>query len=196
MDDEPIPLSVTGERIALGPMRAALVPQMTCWFDAETIRTLGLPTMLPWTTQRIQAWVDHASVTENECWFVAYERDGLRPIGAAGIDQLDFRDRTGQYNLMVGEKDARGKGYGTEITRLVLDYAFTVLGLHSVWLIVFEYNPAAIRVYEKAGFVHVGRRHECKWMGGKLWDALIMECLAPTFESPVLGRIYRPDLHL
>jgi RimJ/RimL family protein N-acetyltransferase len=114
--------------------------------------------------------------------------------GKAGLNHLDFRDRTGEYNLVIGEKAARGKGYGTEITRLVLDYAFTVLGLHNVWLRVFAYNPAAIRVYEKAGFVPIGRRHQCKWMGGTLWDMLLMECLATAFESPVLGRIYRPDL--
>ena len=32
-------------------------------------------------------------------------------------------------------------------------------------------------------------------MGGKLWDTVMMECLSDAFASPVLGRIYRPDLH-
>jgi diamine N-acetyltransferase len=190
---EPISLSVTGEAIALGPLRDELIPLLARWLDPETNRTMEI-SMLPWTTQRLQTWFDRAVVADDECWFVAYERAGLRPIGVTGLDHLDFRDRTGEYNLVVGEKDARGKGYGTEITRLVLDYAFTVLGLHNVWLRVYEYNPAAIRAYEKAGFVPIGRRHQCKLMGGKLWDVLMMECLSSTFESPVLGRIYRPDL--
>lgn len=39
-----------------------------------------------------------------------------------------------------GESDARGRGVGTEVTRLVLDYAFTILGLHNVMLRVYSYN--------------------------------------------------------
>ena len=44
--------------------------------------------------------------------------------------------------------------------RLLLDYAFTVLGLHSVMLTVVEYNHAGRRCYEKAGFREMGRRRE------------------------------------
>ncbi len=35
-----------------------------------------------------------------------------------------------------------GRGYGTETTRLMLDYAFTALGLHNVMLTVFVFNAA------------------------------------------------------
>ena len=42
--------------------------------------------------------------------------------------------------------------YGTEATRLVLDYAFTALGLHSVMLTCYEFNLAGRRAYEKVGF--------------------------------------------
>jgi diamine N-acetyltransferase len=189
-----ISLSVIGEKTALGPLRQDIVATIARWLDPETIRTLEI-SPLPWTPERVQGWVEMATAASDECWFVAYAREPLWPIGVAGLDHLDYRDRTGEYNLVIGEKDARGKGYGTEITCLVLDYAFTVLGLHNVWLRVYEYNPAAIRVYEKAGFTHIGRRHACKLMGGKLWDTVMMECLADAFTSPVLDRIYRPDLH-
>ena len=30
-------------------------------------------------------------------------------------------------------------------------------------------------------------------MGGRLWDESSMDCLAPEFESPVLGRNFAPD---
>lgn len=56
--------------------------------------------------------------------------------------------------------DARGKGFGTETTSLMLDYAFTVLGLHSVGLAVAEFNAAGIRAYQKAEFQECGRWRE------------------------------------
>jgi diamine N-acetyltransferase len=54
-------------------------------------------------------------------------------------------------------------------------------------------NPAGIRAYKKAGFKEIGRRRECRMMGGKLWDEVHMDCISSEFESPVLRQIYAPD---
>ncbi len=75
----------------------------------------------------------------------------------------------------------------------MLDYAFTALGLHNVMLTVFEFNPAGLRAYEKAGFREFGRRRQSRFMGGRLWDEVYMQCLAPDVASPVLARILTPD---
>ena len=46
-------------------------------------------------------------------------------------------------------------------------------------------NAAGIRAYQKAGFKEIGRRRECRMMGGKLWDEVYMDCLSSEFERPV-----------
>jgi len=51
------------------------------------------------------------------------------------------------------------------------------LDLHRVSLAVFEYNPLAIRSYEKCGFKHKGRIREFLLWGGKRWDMLHMGIL-------------------
>ena len=94
---------------------------------------------------------------------------------------------------VIGDPDARGRGFGTETARLMLDYAFTALGLHSLMLRVFEFNLAGRRAYEKAGFREIGRRRQCHFMGGRLWDTIYMDCLASEFTSPVLSQILVPD---
>jgi hypothetical protein len=73
----------------------------------------------------------------------------------------------------------------------MLDYAFAVLGLQSVMLTVAEFNPAGIRAYQKAGFREFGRRRQCRWMGGQLWDDVYMDCLAPEFNWPTVFPGYR-----
>ena len=83
--------------------------------------------------------------------------------------------------ISIGEREYWGKGYGTEATRLMLDYAFATLDLHSVMLRVYAYNLAGYRAYLKAGFRECGRRRQCKHMGGALWDVIYMECLASEF---------------
>jgi len=190
--EQPV-LNVVGERVALGPLRADLLPLYGRWInDFGTIRMTGLPPG-PVTAENERDWYEQRSKSENDLMFTIYERETLRPIGNTALHGLDHRNRSVSFGIIIGEPECRGKGYGTETTSLMLDYAFTALGLHSVMLTVFEFNPAGIRAYEKAGFKELGRRRECRVMGGRFWDEIYMDCLAPEFESPVLGRIFVPD---
>jgi RimJ/RimL family protein N-acetyltransferase len=59
---------------------------------------------------------------------------------------------------------------------------------------VYEFNLAGQRAYAKAGFRECGRRRQCQFMGGKLWDVILMECLATEFTSPVLHAVFAPDV--
>jgi len=106
---------------------------------------------------------------------------------------VDYRNRTANFGIFIGEAEVRGKGYGTEATRLTLDHALTALGLHNVMLTVAEFNLAGQRAYARAGFHEFGRRRQCRWLGGRLWDDVYMDCLSTSFESPVLARIFVPD---
>lgn len=115
--------------------------------------------------------------------FVIYRRADWRPIGFTAWQNLDHRQRTAEFVIGIGEADCRGQGYGTEATRLMLDYAFTALGLHSVMLTVYAPNIAGLRAYPKAGFKVCGRRRESYLMGSKLWDTVYMDCLASEFIS-------------
>lgn len=76
---------------------------------------------------------------------------------------------------------------------MMLDRVFSALGLHSVMLSVGEFSIAGIRAYEKVGSGECGQRRQSHWMGRRLWDEIYMECLAPEFDSPVLGGIFVPD---
>jgi RimJ/RimL family protein N-acetyltransferase len=186
-------LNIQGELVVLGPIRRDLLPLYQRWVnDLHTMRTLDLPPR-PLTMEQEQDWYNRQSKAEDDIPFTIYERETLRPIGNTGLHSVDHRNRTAAFGIMIGEPECRGKGYGTETTRLMLDYAFSALGLHNVVLTVFAYNPAGINAYKKAGFKEIGRRRECRLMGGKLWDEIYMDCLSGEFESPVLGKIYAPD---
>jgi diamine N-acetyltransferase len=140
-----------------------------------------------------EAWYERASVVADRALFTVYARDDGRPIGRADLASIDYRHRTASIGLFIGEADRRGKGCGTEIVRLLLDYAFTALGLHNVMLTAYEYNLAGLRAYRKAGFTECGRRRQCHRMGGRLWDEVYLDCLASEFVSPVLGEVFVPD---
>jgi RimJ/RimL family protein N-acetyltransferase len=98
---------------------------------------------------------------------------------------IDWRMRRATFGIALGER--RGTGLGTEATRLTLDWAFNMLGLHNVMLTVLPTNTAAIRVYEKAGFKRIGLRRDALSVQGGRGDEVLMDAVAGEFESPVLA---------
>ena len=189
----PLFINIEGENISLGPLRSDLIPLYTRWRnDFGTAKTMD-KLARPITLEERSAWYEKAIVDSRSVQFTIYERSGLRPIGLANLHDLDLQHGTAELGIIIGESDARGKGYGTETTRLLLDYAFTAIGLHNVMLRVYAFNLSGIRAYEKAGFREIGRRHESHTLAGQRWDEVLMECLSTGFTSPVLGKIFAPD---
>jgi RimJ/RimL family protein N-acetyltransferase len=189
--DAPI-VNIEGQLVALGPIRRDLIPTYQRWInDFASVRTLGVPPV-PMTLERETAWFEGAA-SGDAIFFTVYERATGRPIGNVDLHDIDRHHKTAEFGILIGEPDARGKGYGTEATRLTLDYAFTALGLTNVMLRVFEYNLAGQRAYRKAGFREFGRQREARWFAGRRWDVIFMDCLAGEFESPVLRQVFVPD---
>jgi diamine N-acetyltransferase len=188
-------ISISGDKVALGPIRRDLVPLYHRWMnDFAMLRTLHIPR--PSTLDESYIAYDNEVAEERSrriVHFLIYERATLRPIGRVDLEGINYRDRSADFGIEISEADYRGRGYGTEATRLMLDYAFTALGLHNVALTTWEYNLAGQRAYTKAGFREIGRRRQAKFMNGKLWDIVHMDCLATEFVSPVLAQILVPD---
>ncbi len=103
-------------------------------------------------------------------------------MSITNLHRIDLRHRTAAFGMLIGAMTDRGKGYGTEATRVMPAYAFTALGLHNVMLTVLEFDRAGRHAYEKAGFWECGRQ-TCAWMGGMLWDTIAMASLASEFEK-------------
>jgi RimJ/RimL family protein N-acetyltransferase len=188
-DASPAPIiNISGERVALGPLRRDLLPLYQRWInDWEVTRTLGHP-LRPMTWESEEAWYEGVA-RGGGVQFQIYERDTLRPIGTTGLHDIDHQHRTAVFGILIGEKDCWGKGYGTETARLMLDYGFTALGLNNILLQVFSYNERGIRAYRRAGFREIGRRRQAHRLHGEAHDIILMDCLAAEFESPVLKQL-------
>jgi RimJ/RimL family protein N-acetyltransferase len=114
-------------------------------------------------------------------------RESDRLIGSCAFSQLDGDNGSTLYHITIGEHDAWGRGYGTEATQLMLDHAFTRLGLHRVGLTVFEYNERAIRSYESCGYVVEGRSREAVFRDGRYWDEIHMSVIADEWDARKRG---------
>ena len=183
---EPAPhLIVTGERVALGPLREDLGPVYARWVtNLEVARGVGNTVI--YTIEAEKVWYEQAAKPDpRQALFTIYERSDLLPIGTTGLTGIDQRHGVATFGIMLGER--RGQGLGTEATRLALDWAFTVLGLHNVDLRVFAWNRAAVRCYEKAGFRRAGLLRGGAVCMGRRFDVVIMDAIAEEFTGSVLA---------
>ena len=182
-DDRPI-LNLVGEKVALGPLRRDLLPLYERWInDFDVVTMLGAQPR-PITSESESDWFERAATSTEQIIFTIYERATLRAIGTTDLRQIDHASRTAMFGILIGVKELWGKGCGTETTRLMLEYAFHVLGLHNVVLSVYARNERGIRAYRRAGFREIGRRREAHRVGGQAEDIVFMDCLATEFERP------------
>jgi RimJ/RimL family protein N-acetyltransferase len=111
------------------------------------------------------------------------EAEGV-PIGHLHLTNSEnLPSRAATFGIFIGDPAYLGRGYGTEASILLLDYAFGVLGYHKINLDLFEYNRRALAMYEKLGFVVEGRRRENHWSRGRFWDDILMGITAEEWWS-------------
>jgi RimJ/RimL family protein N-acetyltransferase len=175
-----------GERVALGPHRRELLPHYHRWItDPDVARTLAIG-VRPMTFDDEVRWYEALASQPREVYFTVYERATARPIGVTALHDVDHAQRTAEFGLIIGEKDAWGKGYATETARMMLDYAFHALNLHNIMLTVYGNNPGALIAYERAGFRRAGVRRQARWIGDQAIDVIWMDSLATEFTGSVL----------
>lgn len=187
INNEPL-LTIRGEKVGLGPIRKDLAETYARWInDLRVNRTLGVASA-PMTIEAEHEWLNSA-LTSKEPIFTIYELVTMRPVGNTELHDVDHSSGTASFGLVIGEVDDWGKGYGTEATRLMLNYGFDVLGLHNIDLFVFSHNPGAIRAYERAGFKQIGVRRGARKVGRERYDVVYMDALADEIEPSYLHRL-------
>ena len=107
--------------------------------------------------------------------------DGDVLIGHISLHDIDHLNRHAFLGIFIGEENHRGKGYGVEAIRLVLDYGFKTLNLHNIMLSVHADNKPGIASFNKVGFRETGRRREWIYKNGEYIDVIYMDILSREF---------------
>jgi ribosomal-protein-alanine N-acetyltransferase len=158
--------TLTTERLILRPFELS---------DASTVKRLAGDWAVADTTERIphpykdgmaEAWIaghPQRFIERKECTFAIVLKDNQQVIGAVGLT-LSMAHSRGELGYWVG-REFWNRGYCTEAARAVVEYGFSVLGLHRIQARHFTRNPASGRVMAKLGMTHEGhlRQHTRKW---------------------------------
>lgn len=170
---------IVGERIRLRAAERVDLPQFTQWLnDPEVIA--GLDRFLPLSLAEEERWYERmleSPADEHVLVIDAKDQDAWESIGDCGFHHVDWRSRSAEVGIFIGDKSRWDQGYGTETMLLLLQHGFNTLNLNRIYLRVFENNCRAIRCYDKVGFVEEGRLRQAHYQDGEYFDVLLMSVL-------------------
>ncbi len=174
---------LVGDNIYLSPRSVdeEVIQKCTEWLnDFETTDYTGRSAQIL-TLEDERKYFENPKDGDYVFFIVSLEDDKL--IGTIGLHNIDLINRRATFGIFIGDKSGRNKGYGTEATRLILEYGFKYLNLKNINLDVMEFNERAQACYKKCGFKEYGRRRKSEFLCGKYYDRVSMDILAEEFEG-------------
>jgi len=153
--------------------------------DSEYWRLMASDPSRVFSKRIMKEWVEknNEKALPDDYYFNIRRLTDNHLMGSIGLDGILWNHGEAFVGIDIGDRECWGQGYGTDAMRVILRYAFEELGLHRVALDVFEYNPRAIRSYEKAGFKHEGRQRQWLNRGGRRWDLIFMGILRAEWQE-------------
>lgn len=99
--------------------------------------------------------------------------DGQQIVGLVELVEINLIHRNAEFQIII-DPQSQGKGYASTATKLAIAYAFNILNLHKVYLLVDKNNEKAIHIYQKTGFQIEGELKEEFFINGSYHDAIRM----------------------
>ena len=168
-----------GEKVRLRALdNSDLMASLDYVNDFETMRGVTNGLILPSTVDDEARFFSAQSRSNRGDYQFAVETlESRRFIGRCGFTQVDWKNRLAELAILIGEKSSRGKGFGTDAVKTLCRFGFMEMGLHKITVKVFAFNTAAIRCYEKCGFVHEGVLRKEYFREGRFHDVIVMGLL-------------------
>ncbi len=168
---------IEGERLYLSPMNPDDYLLYTKWFnDRDVVQNLGAYSQ-NFSIPAEKEALEHMAKSGHNYAIVLVEGDKL--IGNISLMKINEVYRSAELGIFIGDKQNRGRGYGTEAIKLLVEYGFNSLNLHNIMLTLDSENIGGYKCYLKAGFTEFGRRHSCRYIDGSYHDTIYMEIIKP-----------------
>lgn len=172
---------LTGETIFLRPLgpddAEAIFASLS---DEESMRLTG--TQESFTLKQVQAFYAKIPDAEDRVDYAIVLKDNPETmVGEAVLNNFDFENKSANFRIALVNQKYFGKGYGSQATKLIIKHGFEVLDLHRIELEVFDFNPRAIHVYKKVGFVQEGIKRDVLLWDGQYQSAIVMSMLQSEY---------------
>lgn len=126
-----------------------------------------------YTIEKLRSFLEEQEKKEILFWAI-YVKQDAKHIGNIKIDPIDESKNSGEYGILIGDKEEWGKGFAKEASWAAINFCFNKLKLEQITLGVVEDNEAAIELYKKMGFKTTGKIKDKGFYNGKICDSIRM----------------------
>jgi len=161
------------------------IPHLLKWLDSPEMlaQWSGARFRYPLTEEQLKHYVSEIERKAETVRAYQVVDDQGNPVGHVELNHIDKEHGCARISRVLVAPGVRGKGLGQRVMREALRIGFEELKLHRLELFVFDFNHAAIRLYEKLGFVKEGLiRHRLR-VGDQYWNAYLMSLLEDEFRD-------------
>jgi RimJ/RimL family protein N-acetyltransferase len=174
-----------GEKISLRQIEVEELPQLSKliakWVNDGIVTYYMFTGQKPQNSEQIVQDFKKQLDSGNNVIFLVVDFETEKPIGYAGLYEINSTARKAEFRVLIGEKDFWGRGLGTEITELLTFYGFDRLNLNRIYLGFTADNKGAARAYEKAGYNHEGVLKQDIYRNSQYYDSVRMAILRDDY---------------
>jgi RimJ/RimL family protein N-acetyltransferase len=117
-------------------------------------------------------WHEEVSRDPHNIMFAIIENKKNKLIGACGITNISWTNRTCEISFYIGDRDNwQESNEIKETIRLLCDYAFKELNLNRIWGEVYSNTMENVKLLEELGFVEEGICRQTYYFDGKYYDS-------------------------
>ena len=161
-----------GEHVRLRQIEEADLPKLRDWRNSHYIRAYTRE-YRPLNMLNQNEWLSSLMTDQTNIMFIIEKSDSSEMIGCCGLTHINWKEGHGEVSIYIGEEKWQEKGYASDALQLLLKYGFCESRLHRIYAIIFEYNDASIKFFEKNGFKFEGKHREARFWDGKFHDELV-----------------------
>ncbi|MBM4184048.1 MAG: GNAT family N-acetyltransferase [Gemmatimonadetes bacterium] len=176
-----------GAKVVLEPFedRHLHDPNYLQWLrDYDVIKTINRADYLrPVSFAEVKAYCEGLQRSPNDMFFAVIDRDGDRFVGTVRVAQLNWRTRTADLGILIGDRESWGRGLGTDALSTVGGFLVGRLGLRRLTAGLMSVNPGMQKVFERLGFKVEGVLRGHDLFEGEYIDHILMGCMADEFTS-------------
>ena len=174
--------SVIGEKVYLRPFeRSDITDEYLDWVNDKEINTYIMATGFPVNYDRAVEYFETSQPPSAIYFAVCDIQTGIH-IGNARLSLIDWINRVATYGRILGHRDYKRMGYGTDALVQLLRFGFHHLGLNRIWSSAVQENIQSLGSNDKVGMTREGQLREYVYANGKFHDTVILAMLRSDFD--------------
>lgn len=171
-------------RITLRALTQEDLPLTLAWHNQQDIVDAYSGHPFPVNVEMEQKWYEKILTSNFPITVFGIESiENQNLIGITVLKEINLINSSAEFAIYIGDQNYRGKGFAEEATLKTMQFGFYKLGLNRIYLKVLEENHAAIKLYQKVGFLNEGKMRQSVFKNNSFKNELILGLLKEDFNG-------------